>query len=95
MYLRMGQNLKKTSHNYAQYINLAFGHLPTNYQRAVKHNTIISNYGKTTFVLFVNNYLGSAVLFEAIFKFLHIKYFLRCAFRPMYLVLKKIFIFID
>ena len=95
MYLQIDQGLKSALHTYTQYLNLTFGHLPPDNKRTNKHKLLIGDYKNAAFAPFMNDYVGSIITFDAIFEFLHTKYFSRCAFGPIYLALKKTHVFTD
>ena len=89
VYLQISQGLKSALHIYAQYLDLMFGHLPPDNKKTNKYQLLIGDHRNAAFTLFVNDYVGLATIFNAMFEFLHTKYFLRCAFGPIYLAPKK------
>ena len=91
----MDQELKNALHTYAQYSDLTFRHLSPDNERTNKHEILIGNYENAAFALFVDDYISLATTFDIIFKFLHTKYFPRCAFKLIYLTLKKTHVFTD
>ena len=56
---------------------------------------IINNYRKLFFYPFIDNYIGAAINFNTLFDLLYIRYFLKVAFKPIYLSGYKIYIFTD
>ena len=56
---------------------------------------IINLNNLSAFTLFMNNHITVLTGFKNIIKFLHMKYFSRVAFRPIYLTGKKTFVFIN
>lgn len=89
VYLQISQGLKNALHIYAQYLDLMFGHLPPDNKKTNKYQLLIGDHRNAAFTLFVDDYVGLATIFDAMFEFLHTKYFLRCAFGPIYLAPKK------
>ena len=87
--------MKSTLHTYIQYSDLIFGHLPPDNERTNKYKLLIEDHENAAFASFVDDYMSLVTIFDAIFEFLHTKYFLRCAFRPIYLASKKTHVFTD
>lgn len=94
LYLRMGQGLKGAAHTYAQYTDLTFGPLPATKDEKA-YETLIGDHGEVAFSPFVDDHIGSATCFDAMFDFLHTRYFPRCVFGPIYLSPKKSHVFMD
>ena len=91
----MNQELKSASHTYAQYSNQTFGHLPPDNKGTNEHKLLIRDFKNAMFAPFMDDHVGSVITFDAIFEFLHTKYFLKCAFGLIYLALKKTHVFTD
>ena len=96
-YRRMGMGLKNAMHIYAQFTDMVFGPLPRaedpDHREVDREETIIGDYGDASFSPFVDDYIGSAVDFDAQFTFLHEKHFPRVIFGPVYLAEKKVRVF--
>ena len=96
VYLRMGQGLKGTSHTYAQFSDLVFGPLSGTKNKCIpQQDTIIGTKEKFAFSIYIDDHVGSAKSFDAMFEFLHNRYFPRVAFGPIYLAGKKTRIYDD
>lgn len=57
--------------------------------------TFIDIYKKNSFDVYINNYIGAAKIFQAIYTFLHDNYFSRVVFGLVYLLKKKIKAFVN
>lgn len=102
IYLRMGQGLKGACATYSQFGDMVFGPLPKvqadieqGIQASQAMPTLIGSHGETAFTLFMDDHMGAADSFEALFDFLHLKYFPRVAFGPVYLSGHKTHVFTD
>lgn len=93
-YLRMVQGLLGAPHTYSQFSDMVFGHLPKT-QATPAQSTLIGDHGEWGFSLFMDDHIGAAVSFGAMFNFLHRYYFPRASFGPVYLAPHKTFIFAD
>lgn len=93
-YLRMGQGLKGASHTYNWFGGLTFGHLPKTEVEPAQ-DTILKDRGESAFSISADDHIGAPTSFDAMFDFLHTKYFPRAAFGPIYLVPKKTYLFMD
>jgi hypothetical protein len=93
-YLKMSMRLTRSSHTYAQFINLIFESLSL-IKKFLTQETIIENHEKVIFALFVNDHSDAKVTFETLFDFLHEHYFSRIAFEFIYLSSRKIIAFIE
>lgn len=91
----MSQRLKGALHTYAQYSDLMFKHLSLDNEGTNKHKLSIRDYRNAVFALFIDDHMGLAITFDAMFKFLHTKYFPKCAFGPICLAPKKTHVFTD
>ena len=90
----MGQGLKGAPHTYSQFTDLTFGPLPKS-ESCPAFVTLIGDHGDVGFALFIDDHIRAVVSFEAMYTFLHEKYFLRVAFRPLSLVPAKSQFFFD
>ncbi len=88
VYLRMGQGFKGTAHTYSQFINTVFGPLPKT-QNISRMLTLIGVRAEDSFGIYMDDHIGAAITFDAIYTFLHNSYFPRVAFDPVYLSGKK------
>lgn len=79
---------------YSQFNDMVFGHLPKT-QAAPAQLTPIRDHGNWGFSLFMDDQIGAAISFEAMFSFLHQYYFSRTSFGPVYLAPHKTFVFTD
>ena len=93
-YLQMGQGLIGAPHTYFQFNDMVFGHLPKT-TTVPAQSSLIGDHGNLGFSLFMDDHIGAAIFFEAMFDFLHYYYFPRAIFGPVYLALHKTFIFTD
>lgn len=73
-YLRMGQHLMSVPHTYFQFNDMVFGYLP-NTTIVLAQPSLIGDYGDWRFSLFMDDHIGAAISFEAMFNFLHRYYF--------------------
>lgn len=73
---------------------MVFGHL-SKIEAVPAQLTLISDYNNWRFSVFIDNYIGAAIFFKAMFNFLYQYYFLYIYFAPVYFTLYKTFIFID
>ena len=73
---------------------MVFGHLPKT-QATPAQSSLIRDHGDWGFSLFMDDHLGAAISFEAMFDFLHHHRFPRAIFGPVYLAPHKTFIFTD
>lgn len=94
IYLRMGQGLKGACATYSQFGDLVFGPLPKTKEREAMPS-IIGDHEEAGFCLFVDDHMGAATSFQSLFDFLHISYFPRVAFGPVYLSGHKTHMFTD
>lgn len=94
VYKRMGQGLKGTPHTYSMFSDLVFGPLPAS-NNIPRQPTIIGHHGNSAFSVYMDDHVGSAKGYDAMFNFLHEHYFPRVAFGPVYLAGKKTKIFDD
>ena len=62
---------------------------------AITSKMVSAHYGNSAFCPFVDDHMGAATSFEAMFDFLHNEYFPRVAFGPLYLSGKKTHMFTD
>ena len=58
-------------------------------------STLIEDYEDYTFIIFINNYENSTIIYDALFQFLYKKYFPRYVFKLIYLAKFKILMFIN
>ena len=93
-YLQMGQGLIGAPHTYSQFSDMVFGHLPKT-TTVPAQSSLIGDHGDWGFSLFMDDHIGAAISFEAMFDFLHHYYFPRAIFGPVYLAPHKTFIFTD
>ncbi len=93
-YLRMSQGLIGAPHIYSQSSDMVFGHLPKT-ATVPAQQSLIGDHGNWGFSLFMDDHIGAAISFEAIFNFLHEYYFPRANFGPVYLAPHKTFVFTD
>ena len=84
----MGQGLIGAPHTYSQFTDMVFGHLPKT-TIVPAQSSLIGDHGDWGFSLFMDDYIGAAISFKAIFNFLHHYYFLCAIFGPVYLALTK------
>lgn len=66
--------LKNAMHTYAQFTDMVFGPLPRT-EGTERAETIISDYGESSFSPLVDDHMGAATSFDAMFKFLYERYF--------------------
>lgn len=66
----MGQGPVGAPHTYSQFSDMVFGHLPKT-QATPAHSTLIGDHGDWEFSLFMDDHIGAALSFEAMFNFLH------------------------
>ena len=92
LYRRMGQGLKGAPHTYSQFTDLAFGPIPKT-DTVPAFTTLIKDHGEAGFAPFMDDHLGAAKSFDAMYTFLHEKYFPRIAFAPLSLSPSKAFFF--
>ena len=93
-YLGIGQGLVGAFHTYSQFSDMVFEHLPKT-QVIPAQSSLIGGYADWDFSLFMDDHIGAAISFKAMFNFLHHHYFLRTIFGPVYLAPQKTFIFTD
>ena len=94
VYLCMGQGLKSAPHTCSQFSDLVFGPLPATCDKSIpRQDTIIGIKEDFAFSIYMDDYVRATKSFDAIFKFLHTRYFPRFAFGPVYLAEKKTRIF--
>ncbi len=94
VYLRIGQGLVGTPHTYSQFSDMVFEHLSKT-QTIPAQSSLIGDHGDWEFSLFMDDHMGAAISFEAIFNFLHHHYFPRTIFGPVSFAPQKAFIFTD
>lgn len=94
IYLHIGQRLKDVAYIYSQFTNTIFGLLPK-VQKILQMPTFINICKKNLFNIYINDYIGAAKIFEAIYIFLYDNYFLRVAFGLIYLSEKKTKAFVN
>ena len=94
VYKRMGQGLKGAPHTYAQFSDLVFGPLPKT-ASVPRMPTVIGHHGASSFAVFMDDHSAAGDDFDALFDFLHTKYFPRVGFGPVYLSGHKTFVFTD
>lgn len=80
-------------YTYFQFSDMVFGHFPKTDMISAQLS-LIKNHNNWEFSLFMDDYIGAATFFEAMFDFLHNYYFLRASFGSVYLVPHKTFVFI-
>lgn len=73
---------------------MVFGHLPKTVTVSAQ-SSLIGDHGDWGFSLFMDDHIGAAISFEAMFNFLHQYYFPRARFGPIYLAPHKTFVFTD
>lgn len=73
---------------------MVFCYPPKN-QKFAAQVTLIGYHNNRGFFLFMDNYIGAAIFFEAMFYFLHYYYFPCTIFGPVYLASHKTFVFTD
>lgn len=73
-YLRMGQGLIDALHTYSQLSEIVFGHFPKT-ATVPAQSSLIGDHGDWGFSLFIDDHIGAAISFEAMFNFLHKYYF--------------------
>ncbi len=93
-YLRISQGLVGAPHTYSQFSKMVFGHLSKT-QATPAQSSLIGDHGYWKFSLSMDDHIGEAIYFEAMFDFLHHHYFPRTIFGPVYLTPYKTFIFTD
>lgn len=72
VYLRMGQGLKGAAHTYSQFSDLVFCPLPATCNKSIpRQDTIIGTKENSAFSIYMDNHVGAAKSFDAIFEFLH------------------------
>ena len=62
-----------------------FDSLFSNDEKVVRMSNLIDDYGKQAFSVFMNDHEVSAIDYDSMFDFLHIRYFFKCAFESVYL----------
>jgi hypothetical protein len=90
----MNMRFTESSHIYAQFTNLMFESLSV-IKEFLAQEIIIEDHENATFASFVNDHSKTKKTFEALFKFLHERYFSRTTFEFVYLSSKKIVTFIE
>lgn len=90
----MEQRLKGVAHTYSQFINTVFGPLPK-VQNILQVPTLIGVCQKNLFGVYIDNHIGVAKTFDAMYIFLYNSDFSRIAFGLVYLSKKKTRAFID
>jgi hypothetical protein len=88
----MGQGLKGAPHTYSMFTDLVFGPMPST-KDVSSFETLIKDHGDAAFAPFMDDHLGAATDFEAMYTFLHEKYFPRVAFGPICLSEAKLNLF--
>jgi hypothetical protein len=85
----MGQGLTGGTHTYSRYRDMVFGYIPEDVDSAGNviegFPSLIQDSGNVAFNGMVDDSYESATDFDAMFDFLHDKFFPRCPFGPMYL----------
>ena len=78
----MGQGLKGAPHTYSQLSDLTFGPLPRTHS-SPPFPTLITDAGDYGMAPYMDDHAMAAAGFEAMFDFLHTKYFPRVAWAPI------------
>lgn len=94
VYLRLGQGLKGAAHTYSQFTDTVFGPLPK-VQDIPRMPTLIGVRQEDSFGVYMDDHIGAAKTFDAMYAFLRDSYFPRVAFGPVYLSGKKTKAFMD
>ena len=88
----MGQGLTGGTHTYSRFRDLVFGAIPEGYEigcgreRLLEGDeSLIGDTGNVAFDGMIDDSYGSAVSFEAMYDFLHERFFPRCQWGPIYL----------
>ena len=91
-YKVMGQGLTGGTHTYSRFRDLVFGVIPEGFEEkeGVRlplqgEDSLIGDYGEFAFDGMIDDSYGSATSFEAMYRFLHERFFPRCNWGPMYL----------
>ena len=90
----MSQGIVGAPHIYSQLSDMVFGHLSKT-QATPTQSSLIGDHVDWGFSLSMDDHMGAAISFEAMFDFLHHHYFPRPIFGPVYLATHKTFIFTD
>lgn len=93
-YLRMCQGLVGAPHAYSQFSDMVCGQLPKT-QAPPAQPSLIGDHNDWGFSLFMDDHIGAAISFEAMFDFLHYHYFPHIIFGPVYLTPHKTFVSTD
>ena len=93
-YLQIGQGLIGAPHTYSHVSDMVFRHLPK-ITTVPAQSSLIGDQGDWGFSLFMDDHIGAAISFEAMFNFLHHHYFPHAIFGPVYLAPHKTFVFTD
>ena len=91
-YKVMGQGLTGGTHTYSRFRDLVFGVIPEGFgeKDGIRlhlkgEDSLIGDYGEVAFDGMIDDSYGSATSFEAMYNFLHERFFPRCDWGPMYL----------
>lgn len=88
IYLRFGQRLKSAAHKYSRFTNTVFGHLPK-VENIPQMPNLIGIRKEYSFGVYMDDRIGAAKTFEAMYAFLPDCYFQKVVFGPVYLSGKK------
>jgi len=98
----MGQGLTGGTHTYSRFRDLVFGAIPDGLceedgiQKVLAGSeSLIGDSGDIAFDGMIDDSYGSATTFEAMYQFLHTRFFPRCSWGPMYLKDSKSCFFSD
>ena len=98
----MGQGLTGGTHTYSRFRDLVFGAIPEGFceENGIKRvlagsESLIGDSGEVAFDGIIDDSYGSATTFEAMYQFLHTRFFPRCSWGPMYLKDSKSCFFTD
>jgi len=98
----MGQGLTGGTHTYSRFRDLVFGAIPEGFseengirRELAGSESLIGDNGEIAFDGMIDDSYGSATTFEAMYQFLHTRFFPRCSWGPMYLKDSKSCFFSD
>ena len=101
-YKVMGQGLTGGTHTYSRFRDLVFSSIPEGFTEVdgvrvalAGEDSLIGDYGEVAFDGMIDDSYGSATTFEAMYQFLHERFFPRCTWGPMYLKDSKSCFFMD